>query len=342
MVIGPRLRHAGGVDGWQDRATFVATTAAWVATALLALVALLTCAGLTIHPWHAGAQALTPVLLVLALLLVIAAVSTRRWSLAIGATAVLVVYALLVAPALLQRTSTPRWARSADPVSVAVANVRWDNPDPVAKARQLLRANADVMVVVELSTAFARALDGLSGGRRYPHRLIDPHRHGAGGIGLYSKRPLLDAQFRRLGPRRLPTAAVRTGGRRLELVGLHVPAPTGDRMERWDDALGALDRYRERTRGPLVLAGDFNANRWHPAFAPLLDGMQDVHEVAGKPFSRSWPDDGPLLGLVPPLTRLDHALVSDGVAVVGVEDLGGRGSDHRGFVATVAVRPRAA
>ena len=69
--------------------------------------------------------------------------------------------------------------------------------------------------------------------------------------------------------------------------------------------------------------------------------MQDVHEVAGKPFSRSWPDDGPLLGLVPPLTRLDHALVSDGMAVVSVSDLGGRGSDHRGFVTTVAVRPRA-
>jgi endonuclease/exonuclease/phosphatase (EEP) superfamily protein YafD len=328
------------VDSWQGKAGAVAGALGWVFAAIVGLAVLLALAGETLHPLHAAVQGVTPALAVLALAVVVLAASTRRWALLAVGVVVVVAQVATVAPAVLARRAVPGWARGVAPVSIAVANVRWDNPDPAENARQLLATDADVLVVIELSTTFAATLDHLGARRRYPYRLLAAHRHGAGGIGLYSSRPLHGARQVRMGPRAVPVATVRASGRALEIVGIHAAAPTTrGRLDEWEAELDALDRHARAAREPAVLAGDFNATRWHPAFAQLLDETTDVHEAAGKPFSRSWPADGPVLGLVPPLTRLDHALVTDGVAVLGVADLAGRGSDHRGFVVTLAVRP---
>jgi len=40
--------------------------------------------------------------------------------------------------------------------------------------------------------------------------------------------------------------------------------------------------------------------------------------------------------LPPPFVRIDHALFSDGVTPLRIDDLDVPGSDHKGFVATFA------
>jgi endonuclease/exonuclease/phosphatase (EEP) superfamily protein YafD len=67
----------------------------------------------------------------------------------------------------------------------------------------------------------------------------------------------------------------------------------------------------------------------------LSRGWRDAHEVLGRGWSASWPTDLP----GPPLVRIDHALVSGSVVVEGIVDVEIPGSDHRGFVVSVAVDP---
>ncbi len=55
----------------------------------------------------------------------------------------------------------------------------------------------------------------------------------------------------------------------------------------------------------------------------------DAHEQTGHGLSFSWPADR---GLLPPLFRLDHALMSDGVTATALRDVAIPGSDHVGFV----------
>ena len=82
-----------------------------------------------------------------------------------------------------------------------------------------------------------------------------------------------------------------------------------------------------------MVVGDFNASFWHPDFRALLDdGFTDAHIAAGKGFSASWPTDR----WYPPFVRLDHALTTDSLVSTDVEDFDIAGSDHRGFVVTVA------
>jgi endonuclease/exonuclease/phosphatase (EEP) superfamily protein YafD len=101
-----------------------------------------------------------------------------------------------------------------------------------------------------------------------------------------------------------------------------------------------MDDLRARARattGPAVIVGDFNATRWNPPFEKLLDsGLTDVHEATGQGLSRSWPNSG----IVPvPLMRIDHALVNNGAFPTQVRDESIPGSDHLGFIATLAVGP---
>ncbi|MBG7605787.1 MAG: endonuclease/exonuclease/phosphatase family protein, partial [Actinobacteria bacterium] len=58
----------------------------------------------------------------------------------------------------------------------------------------------------------------------------------------------------------------------------------------------------------------------------------DAHIAAGRGFSASWPTGS----LIPPFVRLDHALTTAGLVSTDVNDFDIPGSDHRGFVVTVA------
>jgi len=68
----------------------------------------------------------------------------------------------------------------------------------------------------------------------------------------------------------------------------------------------------------------------------LLDaGLVEAHIAHGRGFSASWPTDQ----IVPAFVRLDHALTTAGLVSTDVADFEIPGSDHRGFVVTVAPTP---
>ena len=98
-------------------------------------------------------------------------------------------------------------------------------------------------------------------------------------------------------------------------------------------------RCTEPDGRPAIVVGDLNATYWHPPFRRIqAAGWRDAHHVAGRALSSSWPDDKAWL---PPIMRLDHALSTTRWSSLDVDDVELPGSDHRGFVVTVAVNPTA-
>ena len=122
----------------------------------------------------------------------------------------------------------------------------------------------------------------------------------------------------------------------MDLFGLHpLPPLDAERGANWRAQLGD---YRERggraeqAGRPLVMVGDLNATRWHPPLTRLLGRLSDIHEARGKGLSRSWPTN-----YLMRMGRLDHGLVNRLVVPLSVSDVAVPGSDHVGFVATLAV-----
>jgi len=213
------------------------------------------------------------------------------------------------------------------------ANVYDANPDLGRIADEILAAAPDLVALQEVD------LDGAAGLRRsgvlarFPYAVTDI-RKGPSGIGLWSRFPLADTQLRDVRGSPFIRATVVLGARQVRVYAVHAVAPLGDDRARWRAQLRWVEEATRAERGPLVIAGDFNATRYHPSFRRLLSGrLGDAHERYGRGWAATWPrDQWPL----PPLMRLDHVLVSPDIGVRSVREGLGRGSDHRPIIADLA------
>ena len=115
-------------------------------------------------------------------------------------------------------------------------------------------------------------------------------------------------------------------------------------METWKEQIEALKEFIPTLSGPAIIAGDLNTTRYRPEFEELLElGLRDAVDSLGKGLDPSFSlgADG-LLGAVPAVARLDHALVNDCMFPLSMEDLEPCGSDHQPFKLNVAARRTAA
>lgn len=308
---------------------FVVIGGVWLAVSLLF--------GITQPVVTVVGQATMPLVLLAVWPVAAVAAWRRRWVLTGIATGLVVVHIAVVLPAIWPH-GTPSWAAQAPTVRVLSANVKIDNPTEDRAASALLAVDADVLVVVELTPHFITELRSHGAYQQYPNRVERPQPWDGRGIGIYSKLPMTAIDAIDLDGRQAPGARLTLAdGTTVNVYGVHTVAPYEPLREgRWRDNLTALaDRIAELPK-PFVLAGDFNATRWHPPFTTLLDaGVRDAHEQTGNGLSFSWPADR---GLLPPLFRLDHALLSDGVTATALHEVTIPGSDHVGFVVDLAVR----
>jgi endonuclease/exonuclease/phosphatase (EEP) superfamily protein YafD len=219
------------------------------------------------------------------------------------------------------------------------ANLYYGNPRIDAVASEVRTAAADVVALTELSQANAAGLRRSGVLRAYPYAVVRS-RGGAFGIGLWSRQPLAQAQVTTVAGAPVIRATVLLGGRRLRLYVVHTVAPLGEDLDRWREQLAWLDQAVRRERGPVVVAGDLNATRWHRGLSRLLaERLDDAHERRGRGWVATWPRDRwPL----PPLLRLDHVLVSRQVGVRAVWEGAGHGSDHLPVLADLVLAGAAA
>jgi endonuclease/exonuclease/phosphatase (EEP) superfamily protein YafD len=259
-----------------------------------------------------------------AYLVVAAAVCFRARILAVVAGVVVVTHLALVVPPMFRTVDVPAGAATAPRLRLVTANVRFDNRQFDAMLDELVRLDADVLVLSEVTPDWWREIEDHGLVQSHPYVVREP-RWGAAGMAILSDRPLRDPEIVQLDDRSVPSATIRVGERRVRLVGVHTVAPNFafDRNRRDQHAVSAVVRDAPR---PRIVAGDFNATPYNRWYDELLDlGLTEVHEAVGDPFATTWPNGRHPL----PPVRIDHVFVDDALAPVDVEQGDGAGSDHR-------------
>ncbi len=227
----------------------------------------------------------------------------------------------------------PRPAGDGAPLELLTQNLWYQNRDPDATAAAVLAQGADVLVLVEYTPAHQAAFDAAGARERYPYRWEAPAELGDG-LAVLSTVPLRN-------PQELPLASggvrveLATAGGPVQLFAVHPTAPSDYwGLRRWIKDYRALSDALAGAGPMTVVAGDFNATGAHRRFRALLADARlvDAQDVSGSGFGATWPS-GPL----PPVMRLDHVLVGEGIGVQDVTLLDDVGADHLGVRATLRV-----
>lgn len=250
----------------------------------------------------------------------------RRRAVAAGIAVLLVVWNALP---VVQRAlaESPSLACTGPAFTVATVNLQFSNRSQQTALAWLAAHPADVIVVQELTGAWAQAL---AGSDAHLHRFLltreDPY-----GIGVLSRWPLESAGAIDLAGDGLPSieGIVDIEGRRVRLLGLHTRWPVLPEVARMRDAalVGAAGIARDSDL-PVILLGDLNLTPDSPEFTRLLDesALRDV--VSGRRWRPTWQ-----AGFWPLALRIDHVLVSPQLCVEAVEVGPSIGSDHRPVIA---------
>ena len=310
----------------------------WVTVGALGWLALSLAAGLAWPIAMVAAEAMAPLLLLLAWPIAVGALVRRHWVLGAAATALAVAHVVVLLPVIFHG-SRPTWLSAGPSVRVLSANVKADNRQPQAAAKALLAQHADVLVVIEATTRFVAQLDRLDVTATYPFQSLHPQRTGYG-TAIFSKLPLHEVALGDMNGIVVPQVQLTVGATTLDLMAVHTRSPYAEsRVSTWRSDLHRLGQLADQLPSRGVLVGDFNAARWHTPFAELLDhGLTDAHLVTGNGLSRSWPNDRRIL---PPLFRIDHALMRSGVTARSVHNVDIPGSDHIAFLVDLVVQPAA-
>jgi endonuclease/exonuclease/phosphatase (EEP) superfamily protein YafD len=225
-------------------------------------------------------------------------------------------------------------------LAVASANVFFRNPDPAPLLAWLRDVRPDVVVIVEITPAFARALEDASVAEIFPHREVAAARD-AFGIAVLSRHPVSSVRLLRdedgVG---VMTVRVAWDGREVSLAAVHPMPPQSPRRHRQRNrTLDCLTPARAGSNGggfaegPALVVGDFNATPWSNAFAgPASRGWRRATRLAP-----TWPAAWQGLMGIP----IDHVLASPGwtlaESVVGPDI----GSDHRPVLVRLHADPAA-
>lgn len=255
------------------------------------------------------------------------ALALRRRRLA-AVAAVLAAANLAVLGVSLIPTATAAPGPAAGSLRVVVANVEVGNTDFAAVERLVARTRPDVFGVTELTRPMADHL-----GRALPayRARIVRTRHDAYGIGVYSRRPLLDARVVHLPADGPPTivARVLVAGEPVTVVVTHVHTPFAGSIH-----VRQLDALAHASLGKRVaVCGDFNSPPWSAPMRRFASdaGLRDLY--GGRAWAAySWPTWSSLLRV-----PLDNCFVGAGVVVRSHRDGPGDGSDHRPLVVDLAV-----
>lgn len=248
-------------------------------------------------------------------------------------------WSFVVPSLILAVAGAPARAEEAEPIAVAAANVKADNPDARAVSEALAAAKADVLVVTEC-TRKSLAPDTLAeSGYRL---LLDARDPSPWGICLLARidgdAALVPAPWG--GPCVGPLAVARfpLGGANVAVIGVHLPPRVPVCEASTDGAMAALaglvkggrlgaDLGPARAGDPVVIAGDLNSEK--KQLAPLrAAGLAEAGERAGVSLT-TW-------SFGPVRMWLDHVFAPAAWPATDVSTFALPGSDHQGVYAAVA------
>lgn len=271
--------------------------------------------------WPGSALALFRPQLTLALLaVVLLALLVGPRLLAIGGMVVAVLGGVFLIPTL--RAAEPEPPTSPHALELLTLNLWHRNDDMSAVSELIRRERPDIVALIELTPAWARALAPVL--RPYPIRAVEPSE-GSTGIGVYARAHVRDADVVQLRDGARPAVEVRLDllGRAGQLLVVHPPGALlpgdGDAHEQ---ELAAFGEWAREQGARSAVCGDLNAAPWMRSLRNVLEEGELRAALPGGFFAGSWP------GLPRPLrVAVDGCLV--GLGLKAHAELGPRvGSDH--------------
>lgn len=220
-------------------------------------------------------------------------------------------------------------ARDDASLSIASANVFLRNHDVRGLAQWLERERPDVVVVLEVTPAYAAGLQTLTA---YPHRHIIPAA-GAFGIAILSRYPLEQVQVVRDAEEiALIRAKIRWRGQLVGLAALHPMPPQSSHYHSIRNRkLQSLADSNAAGDLPMIIAGDLNATPWSNAFA----GLEQQGWRRATSLLPTWPAAWRGWMGIP----IDHVLVNRRWAVASAVVGPNLGSDHLPVLVRLVLQP---
>ncbi|WP_435611406.1 endonuclease/exonuclease/phosphatase family protein [Streptomyces sp. bgisy159] len=196
------------------------------------------------------------------------------------------------------------------------------------------RDRPDLVFVTECEEG-CRTVLAREAGADYPYRQGVPGTSSAGSL-ILSRHPLTPAATLP-GSMGMPGAVADVDGHAVRLQLVHPEPPLPRQVSLWRRELGRVRDFAAGQRGPLVLAGDFNASQDHAAFRHILDtGLRDAARLVGKDRAPSWPArTTPAFG-----AQIDHVLVSADFSARTARFLTLTGTDHRALLVDITLHQR--
>lgn len=216
---------------------------------------------------------------------------------------------------------------------VVNANLLTSNRRPETLLDELLAADADVLILQEVSPVWVHFMEQRVF-PEYPHRILES-RGDAFGAAILSRVEAIESDLQVVDGLPWPRMVIPFGVGSVEILCVHtLPPRTSAYVEghlRQLDAVADWALADERTR---IVAGDFNSTVWSRFHGRMEERFDDAWNLAGDGFGFTWPNG--LFNLPP--ARLDHVYVSRDLTVTEIEVGRGVGSDHRPLILTIAER----
>ena len=226
-------------------------------------------------------------------------------------------------------------------------NLNYGNPDPASAIDAIVNADADIVLLQEVTSEWKRVLEKELA-TRYPYSMYRIHTRAAGGLAVLSKLPI-ELEELYASPNRgwfpAERLVLQSDVGPLQILHVHLrPAIDGGSWIRGFMTTPPLRRREIETYWrflardmPTIVAGDFNEDPSGSALAYLVrQGMSRV-ETAGP---KTWHYEVTSGGKTSDLLRLDidHVMIDRRLVARDAHVLDAGTSDHRPVIVTIEPR----
>ena len=258
----------------------------------------------------------------------ILALRRKRWRLGGITAAVIACHLLWIAPDFASAQPTPE-KRDGTTLRIFSSNLLMVHPNPYELAAEVLESQADILLLQEYSPRWQETLREMTAFDHYPHR-VGVAREDSFGTIIFSKLPLESPRVWDVAGLPMTRARIQVGIHSIELVNVHtLPPRLADYIPTWRAQMDMLIKHVKQSPIPIALIGDFNATQHSEPYRRLISaGLYDAHRDRGRGYASTFPN-----GLFPlPPIRIDHALLSNPIRCLNIQEGLGNGSDHRPLI----------
>lgn len=220
--------------------------------------------------------------------------------------------------------------------SILQFNVLYSNDKFAASIPWIIKQNADIVILQEISQSRAMELGALKKHYKWSQIKLNSGRE-AFGMAIFSNLPVTRFDYIDLGKswNYYSLTELLVGGIKLHLYEVHTTSPKNlDFYEKRNGELAKMAEILAKDPTPYkLLAGDLNTTVYSPEFSNIVTRAKLHHAQQGYHMEGTWPSMFPL----PLRIGIDHILASKQIKIENRSVKPYQGSDHLPVVTKLAL-----